>query len=109
MVTVVWQIKNSGVHFIANRSIDLDKIQTDAKTCWFVEANAKSILHEYYSRKRIMKYMLNIVMCQDTCELICFKLGMMLNTAELYSLNDLDIRFRSQGYRKPRTCAVIVL
>ena len=28
----------------------------------------------------------NIVMCQDTCKPICFKLGMMLDTTELYSL-----------------------
>ena len=33
-----------------------------------------------------MKYAFNIVMCQDTCEPICFKLGVMLNTAEFYSL-----------------------
>ena len=26
-----------------------------------------------------MKYTFDIVMCQDTCNLICFKLGMMLN------------------------------
>ena len=30
-------------------------------------------------------YMFNIIMCQDTCELICFKLGMMLNITKLYS------------------------
>ena len=33
-----------------------------------------------------MKFTFNLVMCQDTCELICFKLGMVLNTAKLYSL-----------------------
>ena len=27
----------------------------------------------------VMKYMFNIIMCHDTCELICLKLGMMLN------------------------------
>ena len=36
--------------------------------------------------QNFMKYMLNVVMCQDTCELICFKLGTMPNTTILYSL-----------------------
>ena len=29
----------------------------------------------------------NIVMCQDTCEPICYKLGMMLDSAILFSLS----------------------
>ena len=33
-----------------------------------------------------MEYAFNIVICHDTRELICFKLGMMLNTTKLYSL-----------------------
>ena len=33
-----------------------------------------------------MKYMPDIVTCQDTWELICFKLGMTLNATKLYSL-----------------------
>ena len=33
-----------GVHFLANASIDLDKIDYVATTCWFVEAHAKFIL-----------------------------------------------------------------
>ena len=32
------------------------------------------------------KYTLNIAMFQDTCEPICSKLGMILNTTKLYSL-----------------------
>ena len=32
-----------------------------------------------------MKYTFYIVMCQDSCEPICFKVGMMLNTIKLYS------------------------
>ena len=31
-------------------------------------------------------YTFSIVMCQDTCERLCFKLGMMLNTTIVYSL-----------------------
>ena len=30
--------------------------------------------------------MFMVIMCQDTSELICFKLGMMLNTTQLYTL-----------------------
>ena len=33
-----------------------------------------------------VKKMFNIVMFQDTCERICFKLVLMLNTTRLYSL-----------------------
>ena len=33
-----------------------------------------------------MKYTLNIVMCQDTREPLCFKLGITLNTSKSYSL-----------------------
>ena len=32
-----------------------------------------------------MKYIINIVLCQDTCKPICFKLGMMLDMTKLYS------------------------
>ena len=32
---------------------------------------------------KFIKFVLNIVMRQDTCELICFKLGMMFNTTKL--------------------------
>ena len=32
-----------------------------------------------------MKYIFNIAMCQDTCEAICFKFGMMLDTTKLDS------------------------
>ena len=53
--------------------------------------------------------MFNIIIRQDTCGLICFKLGMMLNTARVYSLNEHDVHSRSQGYGKARTCAIIVV
>ena len=33
-----------------------------------------------------IKYRINIVLCQDTCQLICFKLGMILDTTIVYSL-----------------------
>ena len=51
-----------------------------------------------------MKYAFDIVMCQDTFELLRFKLGKMLNTIKLYTLIfnliDLDVHSRSQGYGK---------
>ena len=49
-----------------------------------------------------------MIMCQDTSEPIYFKIGIMLNTAKLYSLNDLNVHSRSQGYEKSRTCTVIL-
>ena len=51
-----------------------------------------------------MKYTFSRVMCQDTRELIGFKLVMMLNTIDS-SLNDLDVHSRSQGHRKVGTCS----
>ena len=78
-ITVIWKIKNFGVHFLANLSIDLDEIQCVIITCWFVGVHATYILRMFYSRD---------MMCQDTCEMICFKLGMMLNTTtKLYTVN----------------------
>ena len=47
-----------------------------------------------------MKYMFNIVMHQDTCEPICFKLGMVLNTTKLYSLIPIWMTLMfTQGHR----------
>ena len=58
-------------------------------------------------------YIFNTGLYQDICDLICFKLGMMLDTVEVYSrissLNHLDLHSRSQGYRKAVTCAVILM
>ena len=35
----------------------------------------------------------NIIMCQDTCEPVCFKLGVMLDTTQLYSLIPVWVTF----------------
>ena len=57
-----------------------------------------------------IKYMINIVKCQDTCESVCFKLGMMLDTTKLYSLIPVWMTLVfTQGHRQARTCAVILL
>ena len=100
-VTGAWEIKNFGIHFLTNSSINLDEHQYFATTCWFVEGNAKCILRKQYSKERTLtwlkkkkkkkKYTFNIVMCLDTCEPICFNLGMTLDTTKLYNLNNLDV------------------
>ena len=47
-----------------------------------------------------MEYSFNIVMLQDACERICFKLGMMLNTSKLYSLSPVWMTLVfTQGHR----------
>ena len=45
-VTIVWEIKNFGVHFLRNFVVDLDKLQYDATTCWFVEAHARFVSYK---------------------------------------------------------------
>ena len=53
-----------------------------------------------------MKYTFSIIMFQETCDTICFKLGMMLNISKLQfdsSLNDFDVHSRSHSYGKGRT------
>ena len=71
--------------------IDMDEIQYVATTCWFVEAHAKFICTRDIQGREVywcdlMKYMFNMSMWQNTCETICFKLGMMLHTTMLYGL-----------------------
>ena len=65
-----------------------------------------NILRRELCRRYFVRY-------QNICEPICFKLGMMLITMLTlefdFSLDDLDVHSRSQGYTKARTCAVIVL
>ena len=47
-----------------------------------------------------MKYTFIIVMYQDTCEPVCFKLGVMLNTTKFYSLIPLLMTLMfTQGHR----------
>ena len=51
-VTVVWEIRNFGVRFIANLGTDLAEIQYVATPFGFIEAHAKFILHKSYRRER---------------------------------------------------------
>ena len=89
-VTDVWEIKNLGVCFLRNFTFNLDEIQYVATTCRFVKVQAKFIVHKYCSSERTLltwfHYTINIVLCWDTCEPICFKLGMMLDMTKLCSL-----------------------
>ena len=61
-----------------------------------------------------MKYAFKIVLCRDTCELICFKLSVMLNTTKLYILMQfgyLDVHSRFSVARElelvPSLCCKI--
>ena len=50
----------------------------------------KLILHLFCTnstreRTLLMKYAINMVLCQDTCQPVCFKLSMMLDTTKLYA------------------------
>ena len=48
-----------------------------------------------------VEYTFNIFLCQDTCELICFKLGMMQDTTKLYKLIPVWMTLMfTQGHRK---------
>ena len=71
------------VHFLANLSMDLVDVQNVATTCWFF---LKLMKGREFCWHDFMKYMFDIIICQDTCESICFKFVMMLNTTELNSL-----------------------
>ena len=64
---------------------------------WFCTIN----IHGGELRWRdFMKCSFNIVMFQDACESICFKVGMMLNTTKLYSLIPVWITLMfTQGHR----------
>ena len=58
--------------------------------------------------------MIDIVLCWDTWEPICFKPGMMLDMTRLIlqfdsRLIDHEVHSETQGQRKARTCAVILL
>ena len=47
-----------------------------------------------------MKHIFNIAMRQDTCKSFCCKLGVMLNTTELYSLIPVQMTsVLTQGHR----------
>ena len=52
-VTVVLEMKDFGINFLANSSIDLNEIQYGATACLFVKAHASCTF--------------NIVMCRDNC------------------------------------------
>ena len=77
-----------------NLAVDLDEVQCVAATCWFVNlpqpvGSLKFMLDLFFTREITLLtrfYKICIIQCPDTCEPICFKLGMMLNINKLYSL-----------------------
>ena len=78
-------------HSYVKNKIDLDEIQWVATTCWFVEAHAKFVFREWYSRERTLftwfiQYPFKCDLHQDIWKLIFLvKLGM-LDMAKLYSM-----------------------
>ena len=105
-------LQNFGGHFLANLRMDLDEIQHVATTGWFVEAHAKFILDMYYWRDKLlldfMKYRFDIVMLKDTCESVCFKLDVMLNT-KLNSLIPVSMTLMyTQGHRILRKLELVL-
>ena len=55
-----------------------------------------------------MKYTLNIILWQDTCKPICFKLGMMLDMTRLCSIISMTVMF-TQGHRVPGNLELLQL
>ena len=105
-VTVVWQIKSLCVHFLGNIAVDLDEIQCchGMLVCWSFTQN---YLYKYkivfcasdsQGRELCCDFMLNIVLCQHTCQSICFKLGMMLNTMKWTVIPDWMTLNFTQGH-----------
>ena len=89
-VTVVWETKSLVSIFlqisvsiwmkfsVVPQPVDLFKL--------LVNLICTSTIQEKILCWRFMKYMFNLVLCQDNYEWICFKLGMVLSTTELNSL-----------------------
>ena len=48
---------------------------------WFAQVQGRELCSH-----KFLKYMFDIVMCQDTCIQMCVKLGMILNSTKFYSL-----------------------
>ena len=77
--------------FLRKFAIHLDENQYVATNCMFAEPHARfsctsNIQGRELCWRDYIKYTINIVLCRDTCEQICFKIGMMLVTTRLYSL-----------------------
>ena len=94
-------------HSLPNLSISLDEIQYIVTVCWFVDAPAT--FYWLCSRKRTLfawfshLYTVNVGQRRGSCERICFKVGVTLDTSKLYGVilvwKTLTI---SQGHRITR-------
>ena len=75
------------------------------QTWKFVEAHSKFILVSNIQGRELcwpdfIRYTINIVLCWDTCEPICFELSAMLDTTKIYSLIPVWMTLMStQGHR----------
>ena len=85
----MWESKHICADFLANSSMDLDKIWSAAMTCCSVEAHADFFLFLFISHDKIQgkelylcelkKNVFKICIHSDTYKPISFKLGMMLD------------------------------
>ena len=89
-------------------------------TCWFVKAHFKYTWATYIHGRELnisdfIKNAFNIGFQLHSHELISFSLSVMLNTAvglqadSTLSASWSDLHWKSQGYKKARTCAIILL
>ena len=82
--------KKTLVSIFSQISVNFDEIQmTHSVGLWKLMLNlfCTSVIQvREFCWRDFKKSAFNIVLCQDTCELICCNLGLMLNTAKLYSL-----------------------
>ena len=93
-VTVEYEMKHFRAQFLTNFSMNLDKILCAATTS-FLLLFLLNLCEIYYAwsvfKKRslipdFINYTSNIGLHQDTLELICFKLDMMLDTATFHNM-----------------------
>ena len=85
---------------VLSQPVGLLKLVLNLCVCVCARAHTHNIQERKLCWCDFMKYMFNIVMCQDTCEPICFKLWMILDTTKLYSLISSWITLMfTQGHR----------
>ena len=90
-VTIVWGNRKTLLCILSEIWLSIwMKFSLLPQPVGMLKAHAKFILIKLFkgenSATRFMKHTFSIVMCQNTCEPICFKRDMMQNTTKLYSL-----------------------
>ena len=85
-VTIVWETKNFGVHFLRNFAVDLDEISVCCYNLLVYWSSCKidfaqsTIQGTELCWRDFIKYTIDIVLSRDTCEPIYIKLGILLHT-----------------------------